>query len=107
MKNKTKLKKNDNVVVTTGSERGRKGKILHIDAKSSRVVVEGINKRNKFMRPTQDNPGGQAINKEFPINLSNVMYFCDKCKKGVKIKTSIASDKTKSRVCLKCGKSID
>ncbi len=104
---KTKIKVNDNVVVISGAERGRKGKVLHLDAKGGRVIVEGINKRTKFMRPNQENPSGHAVTREFPINLSNVMYFCDKCNKGVKIKSSIAADKAKSRVCLKCGKSLD
>jgi large subunit ribosomal protein L24 len=107
MNNKIKIKVKDEVVVVTGSERGRKGKVLHVDCKKNRVIVEGVNKRNKFVRPSQENPNGGAISREFPIHVSNVMAFCDKCKKGVKIRTNIASDKTKSRVCSKCGKSID
>ncbi|MDR3237056.1 MAG: 50S ribosomal protein L24 [Spirochaetia bacterium] len=104
---KTKIKLNDNVVVISGIRSGKKGKVLHINAKKGLVVVEGINKRTKFVRPNQENPNGSSVNKEFPIHLSNIMYFCDKCKKGVRIKNNIAADKAKSRVCSKCGKSID
>lgn len=104
---KTKIKVNDNVVITAGAERGRRGKVLHIDRQNGRVTVEGINKRTKYMRPNQEHPSGYSVNKEFPIHLSNVMYFCDKCKKGVKIKSSLAENKAKSRVCPKCGKGMD
>ena len=51
----TKLKKNDNVVVLSGADKGRRGKILFIDMKKGRVVVEGVNKKKKFVRPSQDN----------------------------------------------------
>ncbi len=103
---KTKIKVNDNVVVKTGADKGRQGKVLFVDKEKGRVIVEGINKRQKFMRPTQDNPKGGIMTREFPINLSNVMYFCDKCKKGVRVGTKIKDD-SKHRICNKCGKSLD
>ncbi len=103
---KTKLKKNDNVVVVTGSDRGRRGKILLIDRKRGRVVVEGINKKQKFVRPSQENPKGGMVTKEVAISISNVMYFCDKCKQGVRIGVK-ESDKANQRICKKCGKTLD
>lgn len=93
------------MVVISGSDKGRKGKILFVDRKKSRVVIEGVNKRQKYMKPTQENPKGGALSKEFPIAISNVMLFCDKCKKGVRIGMNI-NDNTKTRVCKKCGKSL-
>ena len=104
---KTKIKVNDNVVVISGVERGRRGKVLHINVRDNRVIVEGINKHTKFMRPNQENPNGGSINREFPIHLSNVQYFCDKCKKGIKVKYSLTEKNTKNRVCPKCGKGLD
>ena len=56
----TKLKKNDNVVVISGADRGKKGKILFVDTSKGRVVIEGINKKKKFVRPSQENPKGQG-----------------------------------------------
>jgi len=106
MNNKTKLKKEDNVVVISGADRGRKGKILFIDRPSNRIVIEGINKRNKFIKPSQENPKGGVINREFPINITNVMYFCDKCKKGVRISINNVDGKN-VRVCKKCEKTLD
>jgi len=103
---KTKLKINDNVVVISGANRGKRGKILRIDNTRGRVIVEGVNKRNKYLKPSQDNPQGRMVNLEFPINISNVMYFCDKCKKGIRIGIEF-KDKSKTRICRSCSKSID
>ncbi|HMB20749.1 MAG TPA: KOW motif domain-containing protein, partial [Spirochaetota bacterium] len=52
---KSKLKKNDNVMVTSGADRGKRGKILYVDRKLGRIVIEGINKKKKFVRPSQEN----------------------------------------------------
>ena len=102
----TKLRVNDNVVIMGGSDRGKRGKVLKLDRIKGRIVVEGVNKRSKFLKPNQDNPKGGVVNLEFPIHITNVMYFCDKCKKGVRLGTEF-KDKTKARVCRSCGKSLD
>ena len=104
---RTKLKKNDNVVVIAGSDKGKRGKILLVDLKKGRIIVEGINKKTKHMRATQENPKGGIIKIERPLEVSNVMYFCDKCKKGVRLGAQIKDDKSKVRVCRECGKSLD
>ncbi|MDY6935543.1 MAG: 50S ribosomal protein L24 [Spirochaetota bacterium] len=104
--NKTKIKKNDNVVVITGFDRGNRGKVLHVDRKSGRVIVEGVNKKKKYVRPSQENPKGGIISLERPIQISNIMVFCEKCKKGVRIGTKL-SDNKKTRVCIKCGNNFD
>lgn len=103
---KSKLKANDNVVVISGADKGRKGKILFVDPQRGRVVVEGINKKKKHMRGNQENPKGGILSIEFPMQISNVQYFCEKCKKGVKLGIQLG-DKAKQRVCRSCGKVID
>lgn len=103
---KTKIKKSDNVVIISGIDRGRRGKVLHVDTRRGRVIVEGINKKKKLMRATQDNPKGGIINLEYPISISNVAYFCEKCKRGVMIGIRIKDEK-KVRICKKCDRSID
>jgi len=70
-----RLKRGDNVVVTTGKEKDKKGKILVIDRKNNRVIVEGLNMVTKHMKPTQKVPKGGIIQKESPIHISNVMYL--------------------------------
>lgn len=102
----SKLKINDNVVVISGSNKGKRGKILKMDKAKGRVIVEGVNKRNKHLKPSQENPQGRMVNLEYPINISNVMYFCDKCKKGIRIGIEI-KDKSRTRICRSCSKSID
>lgn len=102
----TTLKKNDSVVIKSGAFKGKRGKVLKINKEAGRIVVEGINKRNKYIRPSQEHPQGGVINIEFPIHISNVMYFCDKCKKGIRIGVEI-KEKSKNRVCRTCGKSLD
>jgi large subunit ribosomal protein L24 len=103
---KTRIKKNDNVVVISGAESGHTGKVLFVNKKTGRVVVEGVNKKKKFVRPSQENPKGGVINLEYPIQISNIQYFCDKCKMGVRIGAQVKND-SKVRVCKKCGKSLD
>jgi large subunit ribosomal protein L24 len=104
--NSAKIKKNDNVVVVSGNDRGKRGKVLFVDRKKNRVVVEGINKKKKYVKPSQESPKGGSISLEYPIAVSNVMVFCEKCKKGVKLGIQL-KDKDKIRVCRKCGKTFD
>ena len=103
---KTKFKKNDSVVVVSGSDRGKRGKVLKVDSAKGRVIVEGVNKRNKYVKPSQESPKGRIDNIEYPIHISNVMYFCDKCKKGTRIGIN-QTEKAKVRICKACSKSID
>jgi large subunit ribosomal protein L24 len=69
---KLHVKKNDNVVVISGNDRGKAGKVLRVYPSKSRVIVEGVNIRKRHMRPTQTNPQGAIIEREFPIHVSNV-----------------------------------
>lgn len=103
---RTRLKKNDTVVVTTGADRGRRGKVINVGVKSNRIIIEGINKKNKHLKPGPEQPKGGTVNVEYPIDISNVMIFCDKCKKGVRIGIQYR-DKNRIRVCRKCGKNFD
>lgn len=102
----TRLKKNDEVTVVAGSDKGKKGKILLVDPKKGRVLIEGINKKTKHVKATQENPKGGILKIERPVATSNVMFFCDKCKKGVRLGVEMKGDK-KIRVCRACGKSLD
>ena len=82
---KTKLKKDDEVIVISGSEKGKRGKIIHIDQEKGKVFVQGIKKKKKFQRPSQENPKGGSIEIETSIHISNVMYYDSKNKKGVRL----------------------
>lgn len=71
-KPKMHVKKNDEVVVISGNDRGKSGKVLRVYPMKNRVIVEGVNIRKRHMRPTQSNPQGSIIEREFPIHASNV-----------------------------------
>ncbi|NTW57497.1 MAG: 50S ribosomal protein L24 [Chlorobiaceae bacterium] len=66
------VRKNDNVTVISGNDKGKSGKILKVFPQKSRVIVEGVNIRKRHMRPTQSRPQGAIIEREFPIHASNV-----------------------------------
>lgn len=69
-----KIKKGDTVKVITGKSKDKEGKVLSVDPKKNRVLVEGINMVTKHTKPSQTNPNGGIVEKEAPIDLSNVMY---------------------------------
>ncbi len=96
------LKKNDNVYVKTGKDKGKKGKILRLFPQRQRALVEGVNMVKKHMRPTRDNPKGGIFSMESPIHVSNLMLVCSRCSKPTKVGFKVLTDGTKKRMCKKC-----
>ena len=80
-----KLKTGDKVVVIAGKDKGKEGKIVAVDKKNNRVMVEGVNMVSKHTKPNAQNQQGGIIKKEAAIDASNVMLVCPKCKKGVRV----------------------
>ena len=97
------IKTNDTVEVIAGDDKGQKKKVLLIDREKGRVVVEGVNLVYKHVRRSQKNPQGGRLNKEMPIQISNVLLVCNRCGKGVRTGARIAKDGTKERFFRKCG----
>lgn len=90
-----KLKKEDNVVVVAGNFKGKTGKILKVFPKKHRVIIEGVNLRKRHTKASQQNPQGGIIEKEAPIDASNVMILDPKTNEATKIgKKIIIDDKT-------------
>ncbi|CEP68034.1 Ribosomal protein L24 [Moorella glycerini] len=104
---KVHVKKGDLVMVITGKDAGKKGKVLSVDRAKGRVVVEGVNVVKRHTRPTPRMPQGGIIEKEAPVASSNVMLFCNKCNRPTRIGKQFLADGTKTRVCKKCGEVID
>ena len=100
------VKKNDTVVVLSGKDKGKKGKVLVAMPKDSKVIVEGVNVATCHTKPRKQGEQGGRINKEGTINVSNVMLVCPKCNKATRVGHAVVGDK-KVRVCKKCGKNID
>ncbi len=70
-----KIRKNDNIVVIAGNDRGKTGKVLKVFPKTSRIIIEGINLRKRHTKPNQKTPQGGILEKEAPIHVSNVMIL--------------------------------
>lgn len=103
---KLHVKKGDTVVVIAGKDKSKTGKIQKIVPKKDGVIVEGLNIVKRHTR-AKGNESGGIIEKEAPINISNVMLYCNTCKKPVRTKVCILEDGKKARVCVKCGESFD
>ncbi|NLM44282.1 MAG: 50S ribosomal protein L24 [Clostridiales bacterium] len=106
-KKKMHVKKGDTVVVISGKDKGKKGKVLVAYPKDGKVIVEGANMSTKHKKPSQKIQQGGIIHQESPIFSSKVMLWCDKCKKGVRIGKRILQDGTKVRYCKSCGEILD
>lgn len=106
---KTKLKKDDPVIVISGNkkDRGKTGKIKKIIHDDARVVVEKIHLIKEYVRPNpKRNIQGGIVEREAAIPISHVMYYCKECEQGVRIGVRV-SDKTRQRVCKKCETVLD
>ena len=97
-----KIKKNDIVYVLIGKDRGKTGKVFRVNAKAGKAFVEGINYVKKHMRKTKQDQQGGIIQKESPIQLSNISLFCKSCNKPASTGFHILADGTKSRFCKTC-----
>lgn len=97
-----RIKKGDTVYVTCGKEKGKTGKVLQFSKDTNRVLVQGVNFVKKHARQThQDKPGG-ILQKESPLHISNLMFYCPRCNKPAKLGAKFLADGTKVRICKKC-----
>ena len=105
--NKLNVKKGDTVVVISGKDKGKQGKILVAYPEKERVVVQNANMITKHVKPRRQGEPGGRIEKEGTIHVSNVMLVCPSCGKPVRTGKRINDEGKKVRVCKKCGKDID
>ena len=103
---KMRIKQNDHVMVIAGNDKGKTGKVLKVFPAKQRAIVEGVCFIKRHTKPTQTNQQGGIIEKEAPINMTNLMVYCDKCSRGVKIGSKLLDDGSRVRVCKKCGEMI-
>ena len=100
------VKLNDTVVVITGKDAGKQGKVIATSPKNNTVTVEGVNLQAKAKKARRANEVSQIVKKEGAIDASNVMVVCSACGKAVRVKHSVVDGK-KVRVCAKCGAVLD
>lgn len=100
-----KIKKDDMVLVISGKDRGKKGKVLEVFPKEKRLAVEGLNLRKKHQRPRRQGEKGQIVSLPGAMDVSNVKLICPKCGAATRVGYGIIS-KEKSRICKKCKQEI-
>ena len=101
------IKKNDKVIVLSGKEKGKIGSVLKVDSEKGRLVIEKINLVKRHTRPGGTAAQGGIVEKEAPIDISNVMLVCNKCAEPSRIGMRRLEDGSKTRVCKKCGELMD
>jgi len=102
-----KIRKEDNVLVITGKDKGKKGKVRFVYPKQNRVLIEGVNMIKTHSRARQQVRQAGLIEREAPIALSNVMLICTRCNKPARIGFKVLDDGRKVRICRSCKEAID
>jgi large subunit ribosomal protein L24 len=100
---KFKVRKNDTVMVIVGRDRGKTGKVLRVLPVRGRVIVERLNMVKRHTKPRGAASPGGIVEKEAPLDISNVMVLCDRCNAPVRIGSKLAADGSRSRICRRCG----
>lgn len=102
------IKQNDLVEVIAGDDAvaGRARKVLSVLPKEGKLIVEGVNRTKKHVKPNRRNPQGGQLSMELPISASNVLLYCATCRRGVRIGKRYLDDGAKERYCKKCGSGL-
>lgn len=100
-----KIRKSDTVLVISGKDRGKKGKVIKVLPKESRIVVEGVNLRKKHLRAKREGEKGQVVEIAASLDVSNVKLICSKCKIPTRVGYKVVG-KNKFRMCKKCQQEI-
>jgi large subunit ribosomal protein L24 len=100
------IRKEDLVEVLIGeyAEKGRARRVIGVFPKEGKILVEGVNLVYKHLKPSQQNPRGGRLSKEAPIDVSNVLLFCQTCRRGVRVGMHYDDDGSKWRICRNCKK---
>jgi len=100
------IKKEDKVIVLSGKDKGKEGRVISADPDNGKVIVEGVNVAKRHLKPRKAGEEGGIIKKETPIYASKVMRVCPKCGKPTREAHKFLKDGTKVRICKKCGEII-
>lgn len=103
---KFNIKKNDTVLVAAGDEKGRRGKVLHVLHRSNSILIENVNFIRRSTKARRVDQKGGIVEKEGPVNVSNVLLVCNNCDKPTRIAHKTLADGRKVRICKKCGEMI-
>ena len=101
--NKIHVKTGDTVFITSGDDKGKKGKVLEVSPKESKVIIEGLNMVTKHVKPRKMGETGGIVKAEAPMYASKVMQVCPKCKKPTRVAHAKDKNGKTVRVCKHCG----
>jgi large subunit ribosomal protein L24 len=101
------IKKNDTVMLISGDEKGKSGRVLSILSSKDKVLIESLNMIKRHMKPSKKYSQGGIIEKEAPVHLSKVMLVCPKCSKPTRIGNTMLENGKKIRSCKKCGEVVE
>ena len=104
--NKVHVKSGDTVVVLSGKDKGKQGKVLQVSPKERKVIVEGLNIATKHVKPRRQGEQGGIVEAEAAMYASKVQLVCPKCGKATRIAHKILEDGSKARVCKSCNEEI-
>ena len=100
------VRRDDIVIINSGDEKGKKGKVLEVSPKEGKIIVEGVNIVTKHVRPRRQGEEGGIVKVEGAFYASKANVYCEKCGKGVRVKHKALEDGSKVRVCAKCGEEL-
>jgi large subunit ribosomal protein L24 len=100
------IRKDDIVEIIAGDDASSTGRVLRVLPDKGKVVVEGINRVYRHMRPSRRNQQGGRLSKEMPVDVSNVLLVCTSCRRGVRIGKRVTAEGRKERFCRKCGNGL-
>lgn len=101
-----RVKKGDTVMVLSGKDRGKTGKVLQVWPARDRALVERINLVKHFERRSQQNPSGGVIEREGPLALAKLAPLCPRCRKPARVRWSVSDSRGKQRVCRRCNEPL-
>ncbi|MFN2420727.1 MAG: 50S ribosomal protein L24 [Gemmatimonadota bacterium] len=102
-----RIVKGDTVLVVSGDDRGKTGRVLAVFQDKHRVLIEGVNFVKRHTRPSQQNPQGGIVEREAPIHLSNVMLYDPKAQRGTRVRSRVLSDGTRVRESVTSGEVLE
>ena len=105
--NKMHVKRGDKVVVIAGKDKGKEGNVLAAFPEQNKVIVEGVAVAKKHQKARMQGQASAIIDKEMPIDASNVMRVCPKCGKPARVGVKVFDDGSKAKYCKKCGETFN
>jgi len=101
-----RIRSGDEVVVITGRDKGARGNVTRVLPEKGKIIVAKVNMVKRHTKPTQNSSGG-IVEREAPLEISNVQFVCPKCDTGVRLGAKTLEDGRKVRTCRKCGEVLD